>query len=74
MVYDGCLWKESGKPPAPVHPGVRVIDHHMPVPWMHLPVSCSAPANENTHVSDVSFVNDVREVLLLVVEEDEWQA
>ena len=45
-----------------------MIDHHMPVPWMHLPVSCSAPANENTHVPDVSLVNDVREVLLLAVE------
>ena len=50
-----------------------MINHHIPVSWTHLPVGCFASANDNTHVPDVSFVNDVREVVFLVIEEDEWQ-
>ena len=40
---------------------------------MHLLVDGFTSPDDNTHVSDVSFVNNMREALLWVAEEDEWQ-
>ena len=51
-----------------------MINHHRPIPWVHLPADRITSPNDYAHILDVPFVNNISEVLLLVVEEDEWQA
>ena len=51
-----------------------VINHLGPVPWMHTFVDCVASADDDTFILAVPLVNDVSDIVLLVIEKDEWQS
>ena len=63
------VFTPSGKLPAPIDPVVRIVDHEVLIPRMNTSTARVPSANNDSHVTFMSFIDNVHKVVLTVVKE-----